>query len=104
MVRNRPARCAAALMIDYLLNVAVGISAGVGALVSALPGLQPHTLGLCLFILAALTIVNLRGVREPGALFLAPPRICFDPALRRRRIPGVHVIASRHGGALAESR
>src|SRR6185436_13426409 len=41
---------AGALMIDYLLNVAVGISAGVGALVSALPGLQPHTLGLCLFI------------------------------------------------------
>lgn len=62
----------AALMIDYLLNVAVGISAGIGALVSALPGLQPHTLGLCLFVLAVLTIVNLRGVREPGMLFLAP--------------------------------
>src|SRR3981189_3604547 len=63
---------AAALMIDYLLNVAVGISAGVGALVSALPALQPHTLALCLSILAGLTIVNLRGVREPGVLFMAP--------------------------------
>src|SRR3954454_10027547 len=41
---------AAALMIDYTLNVAVGISAGVGALISALPRLQPHTLGLCLAI------------------------------------------------------
>ena len=36
----------AALMIDYLLNVAVGISAGIGALVSAVPSLQPHTLAI----------------------------------------------------------
>jgi hypothetical protein len=43
---------AAALMIDYLLNVAVGISAGVGAIISALPILQPHTLSLCLIITA----------------------------------------------------
>src|SRR5271167_3931561 len=41
----------AALMIDYVLTAAVGISSGVGALISALPGLQPHTLALCLGIL-----------------------------------------------------
>src|SRR5271157_2488019 len=63
---------AAALMIDYVLVVAVGISAGVGALVSALPRLQPYTLGLCLAILALLTVVNLRGVRESGIAFMAP--------------------------------
>lgn len=63
---------AAALMIDYLLNVAVGISAGVGALVSAVPALQPYTLALCLAILATITLVNLRGVREPGLLFMTP--------------------------------
>src|SRR5207253_2989170 len=63
---------AAALMIDYVLNVAVGISAGVGVVVSALPSLQPHTLGLCLTILALLTLVNLRGTREPGVLFMIP--------------------------------
>jgi amino acid transporter len=62
----------AALMIDYILNVAVGISAGVGALVSALPRLQPHTLSLCLAILLLLTLVNLRGVRETGLVFMAP--------------------------------
>jgi len=62
----------AALMIDYILTVAVGISAGVGALVSAAPSLQPHTLGFCLLILLVLTIVNLRGVREVGAIFLIP--------------------------------
>jgi amino acid transporter len=63
---------AAALMIDYTLTVAVGISAGVGALVSAAPGLQPHTLMICLGILAVITVINLRGVRETGIVFLIP--------------------------------
>lgn len=64
---------AAALMIDYVLTAAVGISAGVGALVSVDPGqLQRHTLGICLAILVVLTIVNLRGVRETGIAFLVP--------------------------------
>jgi amino acid transporter len=62
----------AALMIDYLLNVAVGISAGIGALVSAVPRLEPHTLALCLAVLVILTVVNLRGVKEAGSAFEAP--------------------------------
>ncbi len=61
-----------ALMVDYILEVAVGISAGVGALVSAQPKLQPHTLALCLAILAVLTLMNLRGARAAGAAFMAP--------------------------------
>src|SRR5690242_12522595 len=52
---------AAALSLDYVLNVAVAISAGVGALVSAIPALHPLTLPLCLGLLAALTLANLRG-------------------------------------------
>lgn len=52
---------AAALATDYVLNVAVGISAGVGAVISAAPKLQPHTLPLCLGILVLITVVNLRG-------------------------------------------
>jgi amino acid transporter len=63
---------AAALMIDYILTAAVGISAGVGALVSAAPQLQPHTLSLCLIILALLTIINFRGVRDTGIAFMVP--------------------------------
>src|ERR1700731_113799 len=63
---------AAALMIDYILNAAVGISAGVGALISAFPKLQPHTLALCLLILAILTLINMRGTKETGAAFLIP--------------------------------
>jgi amino acid transporter len=63
---------AAALILDYVLVVAVGISAGVGALISALPALQPYTLWLCLAILALITVVNLRGVRESGLAFVVP--------------------------------
>jgi len=63
---------AAALMIDYVLTAAVGISAGVASLISAVPRLQPHTLALCLVILALLAIVNMRGVRDTGAAFMAP--------------------------------
>jgi amino acid transporter len=65
---------AAALMLDYVLVVAVGIAAGVGALVSALSfwNLQPFTLPLCLAILVLITLVNLRGVKESGLAFMAP--------------------------------
>src|SRR5262249_56262 len=63
---------AAALLLDYVLVVAVGISAGVGALVSALPTLQPYTLWLCLGILLLIALVNLRGVRESGVAFIVP--------------------------------
>ena len=63
---------AAALMIDYILTAAVGISAGVTAVTSAIPRLAPHTLLLCLFILAMLALVNMRGVKDTGAAFMLP--------------------------------
>jgi amino acid transporter len=63
---------AAALMIDYILTAAVGISAGVTAMTSALPQFQPHTLALCLLILAILAVVNLRGVKDTGTAFTVP--------------------------------
>ena len=71
---GRPAGllAASALAIDYILNVTVAISAGVGALVSVVPRLLPHTLPLCLVILALLTIINLRGVRSAGLVFMLP--------------------------------
>ena len=63
---------ASALMVDYILNVAVGISAGVGALTSSIPALQPHTMVLCLTILGLITLANLRGTVEAGLLFAIP--------------------------------
>jgi amino acid transporter len=63
---------AAALLADYILTAAVGISAGVGALVSAVPSMLPHTVSLCVGILIVITILNLRGVREAGTAFALP--------------------------------
>ena len=59
-------------MIDYILTAAVGISAGVTAMTSALPEFQPHTFALCLLILAILAVVNLRGVKDTGTAFMVP--------------------------------
>jgi amino acid transporter len=63
---------AASLLLDYVLNVAVGIAAGVGALVSAVPALHGHILGLCLLVLALVAFVNLRGIHESGTAFILP--------------------------------
>jgi amino acid transporter len=63
---------AAALLTDYILTAAVGISAGVGALVSAVPSLLPHTVAMCVGILFIITVINLRGVREAGVVFMVP--------------------------------
>lgn len=67
---------AAALLVDYVLNVAVGISAGVGALISAIPGLQSFTVPMCLGILLVITLVNLRGIGESSKAF-GPPTYAF---------------------------
>ncbi|HLJ86161.1 MAG TPA: APC family permease [Candidatus Angelobacter sp.] len=85
---------ASALMIDYILTAAVGISAGVGALVSAVPKLQPHTLSLCLVILVLIAIVNLRGVREAGALFMLPTYLFVGSLLFMIVVGLVRAIAS----------
>jgi len=63
---------AAALMVDYMLNVAVGISAGIGALTSAIPALNQYTLWLCLAVLVIVTVSNLRGTREAGLAWAVP--------------------------------
>ena len=63
---------AISLLLDYLLNVVVGISAGVGAVVSAFPSMHHHVLSLCLVVLGMLTLLNLRGIRESGIAFFLP--------------------------------
>jgi len=85
---------AAALMIDYILTAAVGISAGVGALISAVPSLQPHTLGLCLGVLAILTIVNMRGVHDTGVVFMIPTYLFTGTLLLVIVVGAWHVVHS----------
>src|SRR3989449_10841106 len=68
---------AAALLVDYVLTVSVSISAGVAAITSAAQGtrfawLGNHKVFLCLILIAFIAVVNLRGVRESGALFAGP--------------------------------
>ena len=62
----------AALLIDYVLTVAVSISAGVAAITSAFPFLYPERVEIALLMVAFITIVNLRGVRETGKVFALP--------------------------------
>src|SRR5438874_2433256 len=63
---------AASLLVDYTLTVAVSISAGVLAITSALPHLDPYRVEMCLAFLAILTVGNLRGIRESGNIFAVP--------------------------------
>lgn len=63
---------AAALMIDYVLTVAVSVAAGVAAITSAIPGLFTHREALGLLAIAFIVIMNLRGVRESGKFFAFP--------------------------------
>jgi amino acid transporter len=85
---------AAALMIDYILTAAVGISAGVGALVSAVPQLHQHTLAICLGILALLTLINMRGVRDTGVAFLVPTYLFLGTLLIVIALGLFHALAS----------
>jgi amino acid transporter len=62
----------AALLIDYVLTVAVSAAAGVDAVTSAFPRLFPYRVWLCLLAIVGIAIANLRGVRESGKIFAAP--------------------------------
>ena len=66
---------AAALMIDYVLTVAVSVAAGIAALTSAFPYLLAHREALCVAAILLVTVVNLRGVRESGQFFAVPTYI-----------------------------
>src|SRR5438552_9300439 len=62
----------AALLIDYVLTVAVSVSAGVEALVAAYPSLHAYYVLICRLLIACITVANLHGVRESGMLFALP--------------------------------
>ncbi len=99
---------AAALMIDYILTAAVGISAGVTALVSAFqdtrfgPGLHHYQMLMCLVILIAIAIVNMRGVKETGAVFMMPTFLFVGTLLLTIGIGVFHTVVT-HGHPVALS-
>src|SRR3954466_5886916 len=63
---------ASALLVDYVLTVAVSVVAGVAAITSAVPALGPHAVTLSVALVVLLTVVNLRGVKESGRAFAVP--------------------------------
>jgi amino acid transporter len=87
---------AAALMIDYILNVAVGISAGVAALVSAFPSLHRYTMPLCLAVLVLVTLANLRGTAEAGIAFSIPTYV-FLASMAAVLVLGIIKAVMHHG-------
>ena len=94
---------AAALMIDYILTAAVGVSAGIEAVVSDQQWLLPHTLMLCLIVLAVLAVVNMRGVKDTGAAFIIPSFLFVGTLMVTIAIGVFHVFKSGgHPVAAAE--
>jgi amino acid transporter len=93
---------AAALMIDYILTAAVGVSGGVSALVSAFQWLHPYQLVLCLVILLFIAVVNMRGVKETGFVFMLPTFLFLGTLLATIAIGITRtVLAGGHPTALA---
>ncbi|MEU5129586.1 APC family permease [Streptomyces mobaraensis] len=97
---------AASLVLDYVLNVAVSVTAGVAALTSAFPGLHPHRLWICLGVLALVTGVNLRGIAESAKAFIIPTAVFVGSILTMivvglfRDAPASTEAAAEHASAL----
>jgi amino acid transporter len=62
----------AALLVDYVLTVAVSTASGVAAITSAFPSLFPHRVAICVAFVLLVTVANLRGIRETGKIFAVP--------------------------------
>ncbi len=60
------------LLVDYILTVAVSVSSGIAAITAAFPVLAGHNVALTLLAIAFIAIMNLRGIKESGALFAVP--------------------------------
>ena len=69
---NAALTAAAALLVDYVMTVAVSVVAGVVGITSAAPGLQKHAVALAVGFVVLLTLANLRGVKESGRAFAIP--------------------------------
>ena len=63
---------ASAILQDYVLTVAVSVTAGTVAIISAVPGWSEHRVAIALALIVLLALANLRGVREAGTLFAVP--------------------------------
>jgi len=86
---------AAALMVDYVLTVAVSVTSGVANLISAVPRLDSLRMALCLMIIAVIMFMNLRGVRESGTAFAFPTYFFIGTVLVMLTLGAWHVFSGR---------
>jgi amino acid transporter len=98
---------AASLIVDYVLNAAVGVSAGIEALTSAFPALYGASVWLCLGTLAIITVLNLWGVSESAKVFTVPT-VAFIAAMVAVILGGLFrahpaVVLDTHFGASTEA-
>lgn len=100
---------AASLVLDYVLNVAVAVTAGVAALTSAFPGLYGDRLWLCLAVLVLITAVNLRGIVDSARVFIVPTAVFVGAILTMvavglfRDAPVSTEAAAGHASVLADN-
>lgn len=77
------------LLVDYILTVAVSVAGGVAAIISAFNGLAPYRVQLCIGFIVIMTLANLRGLKESGALF-APPTYLYILSLFSLIVVGLY--------------
>ncbi|MEW1659800.1 MULTISPECIES: APC family permease [unclassified Streptomyces] len=100
---------AASLVLDYVLNVAVSVTAGVAALTSAFPALYGDRVWICLAVLLVVTAINLRGIADSARAFLLPTAVFVGSILAMiavgllRDAPASTVTAAGHASALAHN-
>ena len=92
----------ASMLVDYILTVAVSVSAGVAAIVSAFQNLVPYRVELCIGFIIVVTLANLRGIKESGALF-APPTYLYVLSLASLIIVGLYKVYFQDLGPIDHS-
>lgn len=92
----------ASMLVDYILTVAVSVSAGVAAIISAFSGLAPYRVQLCVGFIVVVTIANLRGIKESGALF-APPTYLYILSLASLILVGLYRVYFQDLGPIDHS-
>ncbi|MGW1372890.1 APC family permease [Streptomyces sp. NPDC002446] len=100
---------AASLILDYVLNVAVSVTAGVAALTSAFPALYADRVWICLAVLVLITGINLRGIVDSAKAFIVPTAVFIGAILAMvvvglfRDAPASTVTADGHASVLADN-
>ncbi|CAB4895524.1 unannotated protein [freshwater metagenome] len=90
------------LLTDYILTVAVSVAGGVAAIVAAFPSLAPNRVELCVGFIVLMTLANLRGLKESGALF-APPTYIYVLSLVTLIVVGLYRVYVQHLGPIAHT-